>query len=685
MGVFTNHLIHETSPYLLQHAHNPVDWYPWSEQSLKKAVDEDKPILVSIGYAACHWCHVMERESFENESVAAIMNEHFINIKIDREERPDLDYIYMNAVQTMTGSGGWPLNVFLTPSKKPFYGGTYFPPSPISNRSSWQQVLQGVVNAFKDKRDEIESQAENLTGHLLQSNAFGIAKPSAKDDVTVAQFNTVFENIMQSADTKDGGFGRAPKFPQTFTIQFLLRHFYYTQNKKALHQALLSLDKMIYGGIYDQLGGGFARYATDSEWLAPHFEKMLYDNALLVITLSEACQLTKNQLYADTIRHTMDFIERELMSEEGGFFSALDADSEGVEGKYYVWDKKEIESVLQENAAVFCKYYDITEDGNWEQHNILRVLQPLDEFAARNKLDRETVADTLHFCRARLLEVRQKRVPPQLDDKILLSWNALMNIACSKAYTALGEERYKQAAQKNMNFLLGKFRDKNTENWLHTYKNGVSRHPAFLDDYAFLVQALICLQEVTGNQDYLVTAKRLMELIIDNFSEAETGFFFYTHRNQQDAILRIKEIYDGATPSGNSIMAWNLHYLSLVFDNAAWRVRASAICSSLNGVIIKYPTSFGMWASVVYDTFFGLNEIAVVGNRYKEVAFDIVAHYLPNKVIQSASKSNVDFPLLAGRHVEDKTCIYLCRNYSCLQPVEKVPDLIQLIEQEQKR
>lgn len=685
MGVFTNHLKHETSPYLLQHAHNPVDWYPWNEQSLKKAVDEDKPILVSIGYAACHWCHVMERESFEDESVAAIMNEHFINIKIDREERPDLDHIYMNAVQTMTGSGGWPLNVFLTPSKKPFYGGTYFPPSPMSNRPSWQQVLQGVANAFKDKRNEIESQAENLTGHLLQSNAFGIAKPSAEDDVTAAQFNTVFEHIMQSADTKDGGFGRAPKFPQTFTIQFLLRHFYYTQNEKALHQALLSLDKMIYGGIYDQLGGGFARYATDSEWLAPHFEKMLYDNALLVIALSEAYQLTKNQLYADTIRHTMDFIEREMMSEEGGFFSALDADSEGVEGKYYVWDKKEIESVLQENAAVFCKYYDITEEGNWEQHNILRVLQPLDEFAAQNKLDLETVAATLHSCRVRLLEVRRKRVPPQLDDKILLNWNALMNIACTKAYAALGEERYKQAAQKNIDFLLGKFRDKNTENWLHAYKNGVSRHPAFLDDYAFLVQALICLQEVTGNQDYLLTAKRLMELIIDNFSEAETGFFFYTHRNQRDVILRIKEIYDGATPSGNSIMAWNLHYLSLVFDNAAWKARASAICSSLNGVIIKYPTSFGMWATVLYDTFFGLNEIAVVGNRYKEVVFDIAAHYLPNKVIQSASKSNVDFPLLTGRHVEGKTCIYLCRNYSCLQPVEKVPDLLQLIEQEQKR
>ncbi|HTN05316.1 thioredoxin domain-containing protein [Agriterribacter sp.] len=685
MGVFTNHLIHESSPYLLQHAHNPVNWYPWSKQALQKAAEENKPILVSIGYAACHWCHVMERESFEDEAVAALMNEHFINIKIDREERPDLDHIYMNAVQTMTGSGGWPLNVFLTPAKKPFYGGTYFPPTPVSNRPSWRQVLQAVINAFQDKRDEIESQAENLTVHLLQSNTFGITKPSGKENTTAAQFNTIFEHIMQSADTADGGFGRAPKFPQTFTIQFLLRHFFYTHNEKALQQALLSLDKMIYGGIYDQLGGGFARYATDSEWLAPHFEKMLYDNALLVIVLSEAYQLTKNTLYADTIRHTMDFIERELMSEEGGFFSALDADSEGVEGKYYVWDKKEIEWVLQENAAVFCKYYDVTEEGNWEHQNILRVLQPLDAFAAQNGLDKETIAAALHDCRTRLLEVRRKRVPPLLDDKILLSWNALMNIACSKAYEALGNERYKQTAQKNMVFLLGKFRDEHTENWLHAYKNGVSRHPAFLDDYAFLVKALICLQEITGNQDYLRTAKQLMELIIDNFSEAETGFFFYTHRNQQDVILRIKEIYDGATPSGNSIMAWNLYYLSLVFDNAGWRARASAILASLSEVIVKYPTSFGMWASVMYDNFYGLNEIAVVGNRYKDIASGISAHYLPNKVLQSAPGNDADFPLLAGRYAGGKTYIYLCRNYSCLQPVEKVVDLMQLIDEERKR
>ncbi|HRQ52582.1 MAG TPA: thioredoxin domain-containing protein, partial [Agriterribacter sp.] len=473
MGVFTNHLIHETSPYLLQHAYNPVNWYPWNEEALKKAEKENKPILVSIGYAACHWCHVMERESFEDERVAAIMNEHFVNIKIDREERPDLDHIYMNAVQTITGSGGWPLNVFLTPSRKPFYGGTYFPPSPVSGRPSWQQVLQGVVHAFRDKRGEIESQAENLTGHLLQSGSFGITAPSGKENITAAQFNTVFEHIMQSADMQNGGFGRAPKFPQTFTIQFLLRHFYYAQNEEALRLALLSLDKMIYGGIYDQLGGGFARYATDNGWLVPHFEKMLYDNALLVIVLSEAYQLTKDPLYADTIQHTMSFIERELTSEEGGFFSALDADSEGVEGKYYVWNKQEVDAVLQENADLFCKYYDITEEGNWEHQNILRVKQPLAAFAAQNGWDKEAVASTLQSCRTRLLELRRKRKPPLTDDKILLSWNALMNIACSKAYGALGKERYKQTAQRNMAFLLDKFRAADTGNWLHAYKNGV--------------------------------------------------------------------------------------------------------------------------------------------------------------------------------------------------------------------
>lgn len=682
MGAFTNHLIHETSPYLLQHARNPVNWYPWGDPAINKAIREDKPILVSIGYAACHWCHVMEKESFEDEETAAIMNAHFISIKIDREERPDLDHLYMNAVQTMTGSGGWPLNVFLTPSRKPFYGGTYFPPSPVADRPSWKQVLQAVADAFRNKRKDIELQAENLSGHLVQSNAFGLSKPSGNENLASEHFDTIFEHIMATADTINGGFGKAPKFPQTCTIQFLLRHFYYTRNEKALNQTRLSLDKMIYGGITDQLGGGFARYATDNRWQIPHFEKMLYDNALMVITLGEAFQLTQNTLYADTIHHTMDFVERELMSEEGGFFSALDADSEGEEGKYYMWDKEQIESVLGEDAALFCAYYDVAGDGD---PHILNVPIPPEEFAAQHNLEPEALAAILHTCRSRLIKVRDKRIPPQTDDKILLSWNALMNIACSKAYAATGNERYKKLALTNMKFLLDKFSDPGTGSWFHTYKNGVSRHPAFLDDYAFLVQALIHLQEISGNQDYLLTSKRIVELIIDNFSEEETGLFFYTHCNQQDIILRTKEIYDGATPSGNAVMAWNLHYLSVIFKQADWKCRALQICASLQTITVKYPTSFGMWASVMYDSFYGLNEIAVVGNHYKEEVFTIMTRYLPNKVIQSAPENDPAFPLLTERHVKGKTYAYLCRNYTCLLPVQTGGELLQLIDQERKR
>ncbi|MCC7523387.1 MAG: thioredoxin domain-containing protein [Chitinophagaceae bacterium] len=686
MGVFSNHLKNESSPYLLQHAHNPVDWYPWGEEALRLAQEQDKPILISIGYSACHWCHVMEEESFEDEVVAAIMNEHFVNIKIDREERPDLDQIYMNAVQTMTGSGGWPLNVFLTPSKKPFYGGTYFPPRSGHGRPSWQQVLVSVASAFRDKRSEIESQAENLTGHLTKSNAFGIVPPKNNGSLrTREDFDSAFEHIMQSADTRDGGFGRAPKFPQTFSIQFLLRHNYYSQNEQALQQAVLSLNKMITGGIYDQLGGGFARYATDSEWLVPHFEKMLYDNALMIVALSEAYQLTKTPLYAETIRQTMSFVERELMNQDYGFFSALDADSEGVEGRYYVWEKSEIDNLLHEDAAIFCKYYDVTEEGNWDGKNILNVRKPVIEFAAEHGWEVDRLNSTLHDGKTRLLENRSKRISPILDDKVLLNWNALMNYACSKAYAALGDENYRVLAERNMSYLFRIFADNDSKNWLHTVKNGVGKYPAFLDDYAFLIQALIALQEITANQEYLLKAKHLTETVIDNFSEPETGFFYYTHQHQKDIILRTKEIFDGATPSGNSIMAWNLHYLSLVFENTEWQARAAGMCDSLGAIMVKYPTSFGMWATILYDIFFGLNEIAVVGNRYKEVTSDIVAHFLPNKMIQSGPGDNTDYPLLTSRFVEDKTFIYLCRNYTCRQPVEKVGKLMQLIELELKR
>lgn len=680
MATFTNRLAKESSPYLLQHAHNPVDWYPWGEEALTRAHTENKPMLVSIGYAACHWCHVMEKESFENEATAALMNEHFINIKIDREERPDLDHIYMDAVQAMTGSGGWPLNVFLTPAGKPFYGGTYFPPKPVHNRPSWSDVLTGVSKAFSERREEIDAQAEQLTAHIIQSNGFGVRPPGQADTTfSKEQLPETFSNIMKMADRTEGGFGKAPKFPQTFTIQFLLHYHYYTGNTEALEQACLSLDKMIAGGIYDQAGGGFARYSTDSEWLAPHFEKMLYDNALLVIVLSEAYQATGNELYKRTIEQTLAFVERELSSPEGGFYSALDADSEGVEGKYYVWDKKEIEALLGPDADLFCDYYDVTEPGNWEHKNILRTIVPPVDFARQKNITVQELRARMDACLEKLLRYREKRVPPLLDDKQLLGWNALMNTAYSKAYATLGDERYLDRAVKNMAFLLQRFRAADGS-LHHTYKAGVAKYPAFLDDYACLVQALTSLQEMTGEAGYLHTARDLTQRVVQEFSEPETGFFFFTPSGQQDIIVRKKEVYDGAVPSGNSIMAINLYYLGVVFDETAWKERAVTICASLHQVVGKYPTSFGVWATMIQALTYGIPEIAIVGGNFALVRTAFLKTFIPFRVMQSSPREAENFPLLAQKPYSPQAQLFLCRDYACQQPVNEVDALIRLLK-----
>jgi uncharacterized protein YyaL (SSP411 family) len=417
----TNHLIKETSPYLLQHAHNPVDWYPWGEEALEKARSADKPILVSIGYSACHWCHVMERESFEDEDTAALMNEHFVNIKIDREERPDLDHIYMDAVQAMTGSGGWPLNVFLTPKLKPFFGGTYFPPARAFNRSSWKEVITAVASAYKNKKSEIEEQAETLLKHLVEANNLqnggGIIELASERP----SLQAIADNLLKTADKEWGGFGNPPKFPHTFSILYLIRHYHFSGHKPSLDHALLSLDKLMMGGIYDQLGGGFARYATDRRWQIPHFEKMLYDNALLLEAFTEAYQLTKKKQYADVIRETIGFLQREMMSPEGGFYSALDADSEGVEGKYYTWDINEVKTLLDDDSEVFCEVFDVSDSGNWEQTNILWMPQSLQKLSDVQSGERAT---RLKESKEKLFAARQKRVRPGLDDKVILCWNA---------------------------------------------------------------------------------------------------------------------------------------------------------------------------------------------------------------------------------------------------------------------
>jgi len=677
----TNQLINETSPYLLQHAHNPVNWYPWGDEALGLAKQQDKPILVSIGYAACHWCHVMERESFEDEVTARLMNEYFINIKIDREERPDLDHIYMDAVQAMTGSGGWPLNVFLTPGGKPFYGGTYFPPVKAFNRMSWTDILLGVHRAYTERKNEIQSQAENLTEQLLLSNSFGLEKPGQKEQdaaFTVDGLNIIAENILKQADKEWGGFGKAPKFPQTFCIQYLLRHYHFTKEEKSLQQALVSLDKMIYGGIYDQIGGGFARYSTDNRWLAPHFEKMLYDNALLTGIMAEAYQLTKKEIYAGAIRQTMDFIKRELLGNENGFYSALDADSEGVEGKFYTWSKQEIDEVLQSGAKLFCEFYNVTEQGNWEHTNILWIQKPLSQFAADKKMDIENLGSFLRNCNEKLLAQRSKRIRPQLDDKILLGWNALMNIACCKAYAASGEQEYKELAINNIDFLEAKMQTADG-NWHHTYKNGASKIPAFLDDYAYLIQTYIQLQEITGNSNYLIKAKKLTWFVIDNFSEEESGYFYYTSRFQQDIILRKKEVYDGATPSGNAMMALNLHYLSVVFNIPEWYNRSRKMLQLLSPAIIRHPASFGMWASSLQLFVQGFKEIVIAGEAASGFIGEVVKLYLPEKIFQIKEAEEEGFSLLTGKNHTGRLGFYLCKNYLCLQPVFSFNDFLSLL------
>ena len=685
---FTNRLVNETSPYLLQHAHNPVDWYPWGDEAFDKALTENKIILVSIGYSACHWCHVMERESFENEKVANLMNENLVNIKIDREERPDLDHIYMDALQSMTGSGGWPLNVFLTPEAKPFYGGTYFPPRKAYNRPSWTDVLNGIFQTWKTKETEIRIQAEELTTHLKHSNHL-ITEQKAIPNETGNSFFTendaskLFENIMRSADATWGGFGKAPKFPQFFTIQYLLQYHYFSGNETALYQARLSLDKMLEGGIYDQVGGGLARYSTDETWLAPHFEKMLYDNALLINILSEIYLITKESSYAQAIRRTINFVEKELLHPGGGFYSAIDADSQGEEGKFYTWDKSEIDEILGDDSPLFCSYFDITEEGNWShahgssKTNILHIVMKAQEFTSAHDIAPGDLKKKINACLEIVQKERNRRIRPQLDDKILLNWNALMITALAKAAAALNDQHYRKLAENSFHFLMLKFK-KEEHTWAlyHCYKDNTAKYPAFLDDYAFLIQSCIHLQELTADSKYLVWAKELTYKVLEDFMDEGTGFFFYTGKNQTDVLFRKRELYDGATPSGNSVMAENLFYLAGIFESSDWFQKANSMISLLKEAVIRYPTSFGTWATVMLKQVHGQYEILVLGPDHIQIQTSLLQHYLPFRILQSGPAADPEFPLMVGKDTRGVTWLYLCRNQTCSPPVETIHDLL---------
>ena len=687
-----NHLINETSPYLLQHAHNPVNWYAWKPEAFERAISENKPILVSIGYSTCHWCHVMERESFENQDIADIMNENFICIKVDREERPDVDQIYMEACQIISGSGGWPLNCFLLPDGRPFFAGTYYPPQSVYGRPSWTQVLHNLSNAFKLKRDVVEQQANQLTDIIRNSDKNFVKNTEGghllkMDDETASVFNTaylqnVFYGLRERFDRVEGGFGGAPKFPSTMSIQFLMDYYFYTKNEEALAHAELSLMKMIQGGIYDQLGGGFARYATDREWLIPHFEKMLYDNALLITTLSDAYKLTKKDIYSETIEETLSFIQREMMAPEGGFYSAYDADSEGVEGKFYVWDKEEIESILGSEASLFCAFYDVTEEGNWEEKNILWRQRNYEIFAKENGLEVSFLKDTLRKSRKKLFEIREKRIKPGLDDKILLSWNTLMISAFARAYEALGTEGYHKVAVESLDFIFKNFKQSEGIGLYHTYKNGQAQYAGFLEDYAFLIEALIDVYGITFDKQYIEKAKQYADFTIENFFDESTNLFYFTSAKQKDILLRKKDLYDSATPSGNATMVRNLQRLGHFFDDKNYKSLNVNMLMSVEKALERYPSSLSKWAGSALALVFPPYEIAVVGMDAHSKSKDINMLFLPNKILMSSVEEDAAFPLLDGRSSDTEggeSLIYVCQNYACKIPVKTIEEMVKIL------
>lgn len=658
-----NRLIDEQSPYLLQHAHNPVDWYPWGDEAFAKAEKEHKPVLVSIGYAACHWCHVMERESFEDQAVAAFMNEHFINIKVDREEHPGVDHLYMDAVQAISGSGGWPLNVFVTPGRLPFYGGTYYPPRPAFNRPSWPQLLERIHNIWTNQQDEIQAQSGQMVQYLQQANAAFAAKGTEWDMDTC---RTMADNLLKMADKELGGFGKAPKFPGSMAISFLLEHYHFTKYEPALQQALLSLDAMINGGIYDQLGGGFARYSTDDEWLAPHFEKMLYDNALLVMSLCDAYALTKEAKYSKVIEQTIAFVERELKDPAGGYYSALDADSEGVEGKFYTWTWEEWVAIFGEDNELLVRYFGVAEEGNWEHTNILHIAEDIPALAKRTGLPADDIEKRVEAAKQALFSVRNKRIRPLTDDKCLLSWNALMNLALSKAAATLANDAYLQYAAAHMQWMLDHF-TANGET-MHVWKNGRAKIAANLDDYAYLVQALLQLTQATGEEKWIKEAGKYTDTVLHNFTHESGNFFYFSSAAQSDIPVRKIDLYDSALPSANAVMAQNMLVLGMCMEKTEWMEHAYYMLQQMASTASRYTYSFSWWAMLLQRYAKGMKAVVVTGSEAHILQKQLLAHFLPHTYIFTSKKEISDVAIANLKFFTNENLIFVCTHQACLPP-----------------
>ncbi len=668
-----NNLKGQSSPYLLQHLHNPVDWHPWGEKALEKARQENKPLLVSIGYSACHWCHVMERESFMDEEVAYLMNKHFVCIKVDREERPDIDHLYMNAVQMVSGHGGWPLNCFALPDGKPFWGGTYFP------KEQWMNILSRIASLYDENYEDVRKQAESLTDGVAKSSLVvaGEEKAAFSRQFVLA----MAENLMQYMDDKEGGTRGAPKFPLPNNHLFLMHVARQEEKQDMLKQAVISLDKMAMGGIYDQIGGGFARYATDAHWKVPHFEKMLYDNGQLVSLYANAFKVTGNPLYREVVYETIAFVERELTSPDGVFYAALDADSEGEEGKYYVWRAAEIDEVLGDDAGVVKSFYQVGGKGLWEGgRNILLREEDPEAFALRQGMAPDDFRATLERAKARLLEARQQRVAPGLDNKVLTSWNALMIQGLADAAAAFDDKDLLDKAKRAADFLLTHAMEENGA--LYRSTGGEARKiDGFLEDYALFAQALIRLYEVSGQRHYVLQAKKLAAFVLEHFSTDESSLFVFSSDQSEALAAPYYELFDNVIPASNSVMARVLFYLAHLFEEPSWGQRSSEMLRDMQDKLDKYSSSFTNWGILLMHHTRPFHTIVIAGPEATQKARELHARFLPDAIVAAADaeQAAAELPLFANRFEQDKTMFHVCTMGHCKMPVEDPAEALQQI------
>jgi hypothetical protein len=668
-----NHLASETSPYLLQHVNNPVDWYGWTDVALKKAKDENKPIFLSIGYSACHWCHVMAHESFENNDVAEFMNEHFVNIKVDREERPDIDDIYQKVCQIATGQGGWPLSIFLTPDQKPFYVGTYFPVLDSYGRPGFGSICRQLSQAWIEKPKDIEKSAEKFLSTLQKTEA--VTVPSKLERILLDEAAL---NLFQLGDSSYGGFGSAPKFPNAANISFLFHYAKLSGHSKFTEFGLKTLKKMANGGIFDQIGGGFHRYSTDAKWLVPHFEKMLYDNALIPVNYAEAYQITKDPFYLDVMEKTLDFVLREMTSPEGGFYSAYDADSEGVEGKFYVWKKSEIKEILGDDADVFCLFYDVTDGGNWEGNTILCNNLNLSNVAFNFGITEDKVGDILKSGSEKLLKVRSTRIAPGLDDKVLVSWNALMITAFAKGYRVTNNPKYLDAAKNCVSFIENNL-FKNGK-LLRTYKNKTAKIDGYLEDYSYFVNALLDVFEIEPDAKYLKLALELGSHLIDHFWDSKNDGFFMTSDDHEKLIIRPKSNYDLSLPSGNSVSCFVMLRLYHLSQEQKFLEITTKILESQAQMAAENPFGFGYLLNTLAIYLEKPIEITILNPENSNLCQHLLLDYLPNSFRITISDSSQleklsEYSFFTGKEFESKTTVFVCKDFSCSLPLHAIDEI----------